>query len=275
MPPNHPQESGEQEGRTVRTLRYLLLTMLSVVAISGYSYSEENQDLLFQVSAINALLEGVYDGDISYGQLKRYGNFGIGTFNSLDGEMIGLEGKFYQITAQGLANVVDDEMKTPFAVVTFFEPDRTVLLPETLDYGKLEEYLDRLLPTKNIFYAVKIEGVFEYVKTRSVPRQNKPYLPLVEVLKNQPTFEFRKVKGTVVGFRCPLYVTGINVPGYHLHFIREDRKAGGHVLECRPENVRVEIDHTLQFHMVLPEDVEFYKADLGKEKHQELEKVEK
>lgn len=275
MPPNHPQESGEQEGRTVRTLRYLLLTMLSVVAISGYSYSEENQDLLFQVSAINALLEGVYDGDISYGQLKRYGNFGIGTFNSLDGEMIGLEGKFYQITAQGLANVVDDEMKTPFAVVTFFEPDRTVLLPETLDYGKLEEYLDRLLPTKNIFYAVKIEGVFEYVKTRSVPRQNKPYLPLVEVLKNQPTFEFRKVKGTVVGFRCPLYVTGINVPGYHLHFIREDRKAGGHVLECRLENVRVEIDHTLQFHMVLPEDVEFYKADLGKEKHQELEKVEK
>lgn len=259
----------------MRTLRYLLLTMLSVVAISGYSYSEENQDLLFQVSAINALLEGVYDGDISYGQLRRYGNFGIGTFNSLDGEMIGLDGKFYQITAQGLANVVDDEMKTPFAVVTFFEPDRTVLLPETLDYGKLEEYLDRLLPTKNIFYAIKIEGVFEYVKTRSVPRQNKPYLPLVEVLKNQPTFEFRKVKGTVVGFRCPLYVTGINVPGYHLHFIREDRKAGGHLLECRLENVRVEIDHTLQFYMVLPEDVEFYKADLGKEKHQELEKVEK
>jgi len=189
--------------------------------------------------------------------------------------MIGLEGKFYQITAQGLVNVVDDEMKTPFAVVTFFEPDRTVLLPGTLDYGKLEEYLDRLLPTKNIFYAIKIEGVFEYVKTRSVPRQNKPYLPLVEVLKNQPTFEFRKVKGTVVGFRCPLYVTGINVPGYHLHFIREDRKAGGHLLECRLENVRVEIDHTLQFYMVLPEDVEFYKADLGKEKHQELEKVEK
>ena len=95
---------------------------------------------------------------------------------------------------------------------------------------------------------------------------------LIEVLENQPTFEFRKAKGTVVGFRCSLYVTGINVPGYHLHFIGEDRKVGGHLLECRLENVRVEIDHALQFYMVLPEDVEFYKADLGKEKHQELEK---
>jgi acetolactate decarboxylase len=106
------------------------------------------------------------------------------------------------------------------------------ILDKAEDYGQLEQYLDKLLPTENIFYAIKIEGTFKYIKTRSVPKQNKPYPPLVEVVKNQPTFEFHNVKGTIVGFRCPSYVEGINVPGYHLHFITGDKKAGGHLLEC-------------------------------------------
>ena len=86
-------------------------------------------------------------------------------------------------------------------------------------------------PPKTCFYAVMIQGEFSYVKTRSVPAQEKPYPPLAEVTKNQPTFEFTDVTGTMVGFRCPPYVTGINVPGYHLHFLTDDRTAGGHLLE--------------------------------------------
>ena len=244
-------------------------------ALSLSGKPKENEDVLFQTSPINALLEGVYDGEITYEELKKHGDFGMGTFNSLDGEMIGLEGKFYQIKADGIAYLVDDSMRTPFAGVTFFEPDKKVLLDKALDHKELEQYLDSLLPTKNIFYALKIGGIFKYIKTRSVPKQNKPYPPLVEVVKNQPTFEFHNVQGTIAGFRCPIYVKGINVPGYHLHFITEDRKAGGHLLECQVQNVRIEIDHTSEFYMILPEDAEFYKADLEKEKYQELEKVEK
>ena len=152
---------------------------------------------------------------------------GIGTFNGLDGEMIGLDGAFYQIKADGIAYLVDGSMRTPFAVVTFFESDQMVWLDKASDYKELEKYLDDLLPTPNIFYALKIEGIFEYIRTRSVPRQNKPYAPLVEVIKNQPIFEFHQVKGTMVGFCYPGYAKGINVPGYHLHFITEDRKEGG------------------------------------------------
>jgi len=166
-------------------------------------------------------------------------------------------------------------MKTPFAIVTFFGPDKTILLDKDMDYDQLKHYLDSLLPTKNIFYAVKIEGIFRYIKTRSVPRQTKPYPPLVEVVKNQTTFEFQDVEGTIVGFRCPSYVKGINIPGYHLHFITKDKKGGGHLLECRTQNMKIEIDYTSEFFMVLAESGEFYKTDLTKEKQKELEKVEK
>ena len=258
----------------MKTIRCLWI-IFWIIVISGCSHLQENNDILFQTSTINALLEGVYDGEITYEELRQHGDFGIGTFNSLDGEMIGLDGKFYQIKVDGVAYPVSSSLKAPFAAVTFFEPDKSVLLSQGLDYNQLTKYLDNLLPTKNIFYAVKIEGVFGYIKTRSVPKQNQPYPPLVEVVKNQPTFEFHDVEGIIVGFRCPVYVEGINVPGYHLHFITEDKKAGGHLLECQIKNARVEIDYTSEFYMALPESSEFYKVNLAKEKQTELEKVEK
>jgi acetolactate decarboxylase len=259
----------------MRIIRYSLVAAFLVTAIAGCLHFEEKKDVLFQTSTIDALLKGVYDGEMTFEKLKRHGDFGIGTFNSLDGEMIGLEGKFYQVKADGRAYLVDDSTKTPFAEVTFFEPDKSVLLDKAKDYRQLEQYIDKLLPTENIFYAIKIEGTFKYIKTRSVPKQNKPYPPLVEVVKNQPTFEFHNVKGTIVGFKCPGYMEGINVPGYHLHFITGDRKAGGHLLECYLQNVRMELDYTSEFYMTLPESDEFYKTDLTRKEQKELEKVER
>ena len=211
----------------MKTIRYLLLFAFLAVTVCGCSHLQKDRDVLFQTSTINALLEGIYDGETTYGELKQHGDFGLGTFNGLDGEMVGLDGKFYQVKADGIAYPVSDSAKTPFAVVTFFKTDKTVLLKKAEDYSQLKQYLDYSLPTKNIFYAIKIEGVFKYIKTRSVPGQTKPYPPLVEVTKNQPIFEFHNVKGTIVGFRCPVYVKGINVPGYHLHFITKNKKARG------------------------------------------------
>ena len=189
--------------------------------------------------------------------------------------MIGLDGVFYQIKADGIAYPVDDLMKTPFAVVTFFESDETKEIDKSVNYKQLKLFLDSMLPTENIFYAFKIEGAFEYIKTRSVPRQNKPYPPLVEIVKNQPIFEFHDVKGTLVGFWFPDYMKGINVPGYHFHFITENKKAGGHLLECQTDNVRIGIDYTSNSYLSLPEDDDFYNAELSKENRDTLEKVEK
>ena len=105
---------------------------------------------------------------------------------------------------------------------------------------------------------MRIEGVFEYMKTRSVPAQSEPYPRLLDVLAEQPTFEFENQEGVMVGFRLPGYVDGANAPGYHLHFITAGRDAGGHVLECRVQQVTVEIDYTHEWYTLLPEDDAFY-----------------
>jgi len=259
----------------MRIIRCSLTVIYAAVVLCGCSHLQGNREVLFQTSTLGALLEGVYDGHTTCGELKKHGDLGIGTFDALDGEMVVLGGNVYQVRADGKAYSPKDSLGTPFAVVTFFEPDKTLVLDSCRDYEELQEYLDSSLPTKNILYAIRIESTFNYIKTRSVPKQNKPYPRLVEVVKNQPTFEFHNVRGTIVGFRLPSYMDGINVPGYHLHFITEDRTAGGHLLDCSASNVKIEVDYTHAFYMVLPEQSEFYGADMTEKKQGEVEKVEK
>ncbi len=253
--------------------------VLALMVFSGCSVPKEHRgskDVLFQASTINALLAGVYDGDMTFRTLRQHGDFGLGTVNRLDGEMIGLDGKFYQIKTDGKAYLIPDTMKTPFAEVAFFNPDTTFKIKDSIgNYVQLKSYLSRWLSVKNIFYAIKIEGTFSYIKTRSVPSQKKPYPLLVNVVKHQATFEFHQAKGTLAGFWCPAYVKGIGVPGYHFHFITDDRKAGGHLLACRMKNVTVQIDPISAFYMVLPQSKAFDKINLTVGKQKELEKVEK
>jgi acetolactate decarboxylase len=108
-----------------------------------------------------------------------------------------------------------------------------------------------------------------------VPGQQKPYPPLAEVTKNQPTFEFHDVEGTLVGFWCPSYVDGINVPGYHVHFLNADRNAGGHLLDFTMESGQIQLDATPNFYMCLPVNEEFGEIDMTQDRTQETNKVEK
>jgi acetolactate decarboxylase len=229
---------------------------------------------IFQTSTINALLEGVYDGEVTYGELRQHGDFGLGTFNGLDGEMIALDGEFYQVRSDGQARPVEDGQKTPFAVVQFFQPEFEQSLDDELDYNQLQEELHKHHQSVNFFYAVRVDGFFSYMKTRSVPRQQQPYPALVEVAREQPVFEFNDVEGTLAGFRFPDYAAGMNVPGYHLHFITRDRKAGGHVLDLRLKKGNLFVEHTANFHMELPEAGAFLEADLGKDQHEAVQEAE-
>ncbi len=210
----------------------------------------------------------MYDGDLTFAELKQHGDFGLGTFNTLDGEMIEVDGQAYQIKADGVAYPVTDGMKTPFAVVTYFEPDQTMTIAQPMNCEQLKTYLDGLLPTRNIPYALKIAGDFSYIKTRSVPAQTKPYPPLLDVLTDQPEFEFEPTSGVIVGFRLPDYMDGANAPGYHFHFINEARTAGGHLLACQVQAVTVEIDYTNEWHTVLPEDDAFYAVEATSDEYQ-------
>jgi acetolactate decarboxylase len=114
------------------------------------------------------------------------------------------------------------------------------------------------------------------MKTRSLPEQAKPYPPLIEVAKNQSVFEFNNVSGTIVGFRCPQYMNGISIPGYHLHFLTADDKGGGHVLDLKTGSVTAMLDFTPDFLMILPDQSsDFYKIDLSSDQENSIQKVEK
>jgi acetolactate decarboxylase len=235
---------------------------------------EHPHHTLFQTSTIEALLDGNYEGDISFAELEAHGDFGLGTFDALDGEMIGLDGTFYQVRADGRAYEVDKRMKTPFAVVTFFEPVEILPLTAPTDYAALRTYLDEVAADRATCHAVRVEGYFRYVKTRSVPRQRKPYPPLVEAVKHQPTFEFREVGGSLVGFRFPDYVQGLNVSGYHFHFITEARSAGGHLLECRMAHGELHVDHESELRLELPAGIDETMPNLATSKKDALKRIE-
>ncbi len=258
----------------MRSVRSLFLAFLLVLVLAGPLPAAESR-VLFQTSTLQALMGGVYDGDLTYGQLARHGNFGLGTFNALDGEMIALNGKFYQVRSNGRVYPVKPSMKTPFAEVTFFKANRTYLLKQPLTYRQLTDYITTLLPSPNLIYAIRIEGFFPYVKIRSVPRQGKPYPPLAEVAKKQSVFELSKVKGVIVAFRYPQYLAGVNLAGYHCHFISADRRHGGHLLACRVERATVAVDVIPDLYLRLPETKAFLRQDLSQEKTPELKKVEK
>jgi acetolactate decarboxylase len=246
-----------------------------ILSLGVWGIAHGQTDVLTQVSTIDALMTGVYDGEKTLGWLREKGDFGHGTFNTLDGEMVVLDGQVYRVTAAGTVERPPMETKTPFASVTFFEPDRNLPLEPGIDFQRFVQKVGSLLPSPNIFYAMKITGTFRTVKARSVPAQKKPYRPLSEVVKTQPVFELKNVQGTIVGFWCPPYVKGINVPGYHLHFLTADRKAGGHVLDFNVEKAILEIDDTRELSLVLPSDSAFDQADLTVDREKELKAVEK
>ncbi len=230
---------------------------------------------LFQTSTIDALLEGEYDGNVSFAELEDRGDFGLGTLEALDGEMIALDGRFYQVKSDGRAYAIDRRAKTPFAVVTFFEPSLSRSLATPLDLGAFCARLDRLVGGEASCYAVRVDGHFEYVKTRSIPRQRKPYPPLAEVVKCQPTFESHDVRGSLVGFRFPHYAQGLNVAGYHFHFITADRSTGGHVLEFRLARGELGIDNEADLRLELPPGIDLPVPDPTAAKREALDRIER
>lgn len=244
----------------MRLKRYLIilvcfsLVMLSVGCAKTTDTSED-RDTLYQVSTISSLLAGNYDGFVTVGELKKNGDIGVGTFDRLDGEMMVLDGEVYQIDSKGNVMKIKDEVTTPFAEVTMFDEDSSQSLASIDSIETLQKQLDKLIINKDLFYVFRIDANFEYMKTRSVPKQEKPYPILSEVTKNQSIFEFQDVKGTVVVVWCPEYIGGVNVAGYHMHFISDDRTKGGHLLELSFQQGEVYGDEVKGFEMHLSNEV--------------------
>jgi acetolactate decarboxylase len=238
-------------------------------------HPEHEPHVLFQASTIGALLDGAYEGDVSFAQLAEHGDLGLGTFNALDGEMIALEGGFYRADVDGRVSEVDPETLTPFAAVTWFEPEIEHEIEAPLDHENLLGELIGLVGDAGSSFAVRIDGDFELVHARSVPRQTPPYRGLAEVAAaEQHVFDLDDVSGAMVGFRFPDYADGVEVTGYHLHFITDERDRGGHVLDCRIRSGVARIDLASDLHVELPPGVELDAPPLDEATRAALDRTE-
>ncbi len=236
-------------------------------------HAERDPHVLFQASTIGALLDGAFDGDLTFAELAEHGDLGLGTLNRLDGEMIALDGEFFRADVDGAIQPIAASAKTPFAVITRFEADADERLGGPLSHEELLAALDALAPA-TCSCAIRLDGRFELVRARSVPPQSPPYRPLIEVIADQHVFELEDIAGTMLGFRFPAYLEGIEVGGYHLHFISEDRTRGGHVLGSRSSGLRARIDPSNDLHVELPPAVDLADPKLAADTHAAVEAVE-
>ena len=241
--------------------------------------STNKTDDLYQVSLLNGLMQGDYDGSVSIGELLKHGDTGLGTFDKLDGEMIVINGEVYKAKSDGSIEKQPDDELTPFAAVCFMDNDYSIDgLDGIQNLNDLKTALDKEVKEKvndkNAFYMVKIDGEFNLAHVRSVPKQEKPYRPLNDVASEQKEYEYNDVKGTIVALYCPDYMEGINLPTWHFHFITDERDKGGHLLDINIKSAKGSMDKMEDYNLVLPSSETFSNMDLAKDLSKETEKTE-
>ena len=258
--------------------KFLTAAVALSFATNSVSFAAPAQDkeTINQIALLQSLTLGHFDGSISAKNLKKLGDTGIGTFDGLDGEMIFLDGVIYRANQNCQINVVDDAVTIPFSNVTFFEKDFSVKLENVSGKTALESKLNELVKKhgENNFYMIKLTGTFDEILVRSEKGSKKPYPTLVKALETQKEISQKNIRGTIVGLYCPAFMSSLNSVGWHFHFISADKNFGGHVLDMAVKSGEAEFDKTDKFSMILPEDEDFQKLDLGKDLSADIKKAE-
>jgi acetolactate decarboxylase len=257
-------------------LGLVLGMVLIILAASVYTEiaAQPDRDTAYQVSTIDALLQGALDGVETVAEIKKHGDFGIGGFDALDGEMILLDGIVYQAKADGHIYRATDSLTLTLATVTYFDRDLVLNPGTTMNYTTFISTMPDRLPTRNMVYAVRIAGTFPTMKVRATPAQEMPST-LTKAAQEQSIFDLTDTKGTVIGFFVPTFFSGLNVPGFHLHYLSDDLRSGGHILDFTlAADASVEYDITPEFDMVLPTSGTFAGIDLSRDLSKELAEAE-
>ena len=239
--------------------------------------SKADRETIYQVSLLQGLTLGDYNGSVSVKELKQKGDTGIGTFEGVNGELIMVDGTVYRVKSDGSIETAPDDETIPFANVTFFDTDEKQDISGVSSIADLKKLLDEKVEKlgRNQFYMVRVDGTFKKMHARSELKQEKPYKPLAEALKtDQREFSWDNIEGTVVALYCPQYMKDLNAAGWHLHFVSKDKKYGGHVLELDVDKAELKIDCTQGFNMQLPDTEMFPTLDLTKDQSGDIKKVE-
>lgn len=282
--------------------------------IAAESFGEALPPAITQVSTIDALLASAYDGAITVAELTRYGDLGIGTPDHIDGELIVLDGEAYSARGDGSVVRLGPDATVAFGSVAatcgsslgtgngetterndcastltatntgaIVAADRETTVRNgractvnTADFNAFTAKLDAIIGTPNVPVAIRFHGRFTRMCVRSEMRQEKPYRPLAEVMKTcERRFDYADVEGDLVGFRLPPFVKGLNVPGWHLHFISADRTRGGHVRDFASERLHGFVYSYRRFQTLLPDAHHgFHSADHSVDRSSDLAVVE-
>jgi acetolactate decarboxylase len=269
LPEGHRQALEEHCRRTGQSPSHVLQAALA-------DYLDLEHHTIWQVSTSTAVVEGVSKGCLRVGELSEHGDFGLGTFDHLDGEGILLDGICWQARADGSLSRAPDQELTPFFVVTHFHSDQQHQLNNLRSWSDLCERLDRLRPSDNVFMAIRVRGLLERIEVRSVSAVETG-TNLVAAAAEQTVFDHRNLSGTLVGFWSPSYASSLNVPGYHFHFLSDDHRCGGHVLEngaLEARAVTVDLHLESDLRLMLPQTRAFLEADLSHDPTAALAKAE-
>ena len=148
----------DAEVRDTATRRGTSLDAIVNAALGEYLSSQHHG--LYQISTSAALVGGAAAGAVSSRTLLEHGDFGLGTFENLDGEMVILNGAIYQVRGDGSIKHREDGFQIPFAAVTRFQAEESFDSQAIRCLKDLELVCDPHRETANLFYALKIDGFF-------------------------------------------------------------------------------------------------------------------
>ena len=233
---------------------------------------------MYQVSTLQALALRYSRAVISAGELILEGDTGLGTFEDVNGEMIVMDGHCYRADQDGNVTVVPSETGVPFAAVARLNGEQNFQFGNMPDITSVRTELTRKIEERfglNSMHVVRIDGVFDKVDARSEAPYRSHHVTLKEVLgKNQKAFIFENIRGSLVGVYFPDYMDGINMPGWHLHFLSEDRSKGGHVFDVCIREGTAKVDRISSVTIELPKDAAFDTYSLKQDLRDEIQSIE-
>src|SRR5699024_6804332 len=91
--------------------------------------------------------------------LLKEGNYGIGTMDHLDGELIVIDGKAYQAKENGELVVLKGDETVPYAAVTDFMPDQTFTINELCTLDECNQFLKGKLEAVTTIFSYPNRGI--------------------------------------------------------------------------------------------------------------------
>lgn len=233
---------------------------------------------IYQVSTLQALALGYTRPVVTVQKLLEHGDTGLGTFENVDGEMIVVDGACYQARPDGSIVRAEDSAGVPFAVAGFVKNGRRFAMTEMQDIAAIKLELTLKIEEEfglNSIHVARIDGWFDTIHARAGAPYRSQHISLKDILsKTQKDFCFERLYGTLVCVYYPDYMDGINASGWHMHFLSEDRKLGGHVFEASMRSGECLVQKMDRIEIQLPREAAFDTYSLKEASKDEIKEVE-